>query len=131
MKGAQREEEGPGLLEAPDFFYQTTGESGRKEAHDAHTRSPKPDLAPRGEEAALYRQDCGADSGDQSLDLLSRGSYAHRGQDGPTPSDEPGRQTPATPFPLMHYSLSPDARRQDCESSYREVKETLSVTGSP
>jgi hypothetical protein len=35
MKGAQREEEGPGLLETPAFFYPTTGESGRKEAHDA------------------------------------------------------------------------------------------------
>ena len=59
-----------------------------------------------GEEAALCRQDRGADVGDQSLeDLPFRVSYAYRGQDGPTPSDEPGRQTPGTPLPLSESHL--------------------------
>ena len=58
-----------------------------------------------------------------------RASCAQLGQDGPTLSDEPGRQTPDTPSPYR--SLISERSWRDRESSYREVKETLSVTGSP
>jgi hypothetical protein len=44
-------------------------------------------------------------------------------------SDEPGQQTSATPFPYR--SLLSERSWPDRVSSYREVKETLSVTGSP
>src|ERR671920_712329 len=85
------------------------GRAGRGLGDLVRRRSPKPDLAPMGEEAALCRQDRGADVGDQSLeDLPFRVSYAYRGQDGPTPSDEPGRRTPATPPPTE--VSSPNAR---------------------
>ena len=140
--------------------------SGRGLGDLLRTRSPKPELAPRGEEAALNRQYRGAYLGDQGLDDLPGSRKPGRlyckgcgvkilntpGPDLTVPGLRSGTslEVAATRTearialpratnrggklllpPPPYLSLISERSCRDRESSYREVKETLSVRGSP